>query len=359
MVGDWLEIGSRLRRQPNPCLASGPTLLCRAVHLTFAFLKPCLTFACLQAARARACGNLGNAFSALSDYTQALQYYNQSLTIAKEARNRAGEGQVGKAVAVLSYRQQLLESVVDGLTWPIGACLPLARQSIGRPSWGQLEGWLLLRCQHMLSAVSPPSCCQRVLCLGLLLPWLHLHAAEELRQGHCQPSRAPQGGHRAQGQVRPKYVCLSACLRACWSKAALRKHCLSACLHLCLPCMPPMLGPLTLAGCSASLVQLAQCLPRGQERGGSAQVPHPHPAAAGSLVLACLLAWPMYSQRLARALMRPDTSLARSLDRLPSQMPARSQGPAPEVATATARAYVACFLACLLAFFLACLGLCA
>jgi tetratricopeptide (TPR) repeat protein len=56
----------------------------------------------LQAARARACGNLGNAFSALSDYTQALQYYNQSLTIAKEARNRAGEGQV-ETTAVLDF----------------------------------------------------------------------------------------------------------------------------------------------------------------------------------------------------------------------------------------------------------------
>ena len=51
------------------------------------------------AARARACGNLGNAYSALgandsSCFTQALKYYQQSLAVAKDSNNVPGQGQV-------------------------------------------------------------------------------------------------------------------------------------------------------------------------------------------------------------------------------------------------------------------------
>eukprot|EP00055_Hartaetosiga_balthica_P004707 m.12794 g.12794 ORF g.12794 m.12794 type:complete len:570 (+) comp4060_c0_seq1:30-1739(+) len=45
------------------------------------------------AAKARACGNLGNAYSALGDYIDAINYYQQSLKVAEEDRNVAAQGQ--------------------------------------------------------------------------------------------------------------------------------------------------------------------------------------------------------------------------------------------------------------------------
>lgn len=46
-----------------------------------------------QAAKARACGNLGNAYSALNNFSEATKYYMQSLVVAKESNNLAGQGQ--------------------------------------------------------------------------------------------------------------------------------------------------------------------------------------------------------------------------------------------------------------------------
>ena len=45
------------------------------------------------AAKARACGNLGNAFSALGDFSEAIKYYQQSLSVSKDGGNVGGQGQ--------------------------------------------------------------------------------------------------------------------------------------------------------------------------------------------------------------------------------------------------------------------------
>ena len=48
-----------------------------------------------QPGKARACGNLGNAYSALGQYGDALKYYQLSLVVAKDGNNVIGQGQVG------------------------------------------------------------------------------------------------------------------------------------------------------------------------------------------------------------------------------------------------------------------------
>ena len=46
-----------------------------------------------QPGKARACGNLGNAYSALGQYGDALKYYQLSLVVAKDGNNIIGQGQ--------------------------------------------------------------------------------------------------------------------------------------------------------------------------------------------------------------------------------------------------------------------------
>ncbi len=66
----------------------------------FPFSFECLPFCLffdffhLQAAKARACGNLGNAYSALGEYSEAIKYYQMSLAVAKESNNVPGQAQV-------------------------------------------------------------------------------------------------------------------------------------------------------------------------------------------------------------------------------------------------------------------------
>lgn len=48
----------------------------------------------LQAAKARACGNLGNTYSEMKEYSEAIRYYQQSLDVANDSNNLGGQAQV-------------------------------------------------------------------------------------------------------------------------------------------------------------------------------------------------------------------------------------------------------------------------
>lgn len=115
-----LSICGHARARPSPVtshgLWRGP---CFPVKIVLHFPAILALFLCspglslVQSARARACGNLGNAYSALGDFSQAVKYYLQSLAVAKEAKNLAGQGQayycLGSTYTMLKNYQKAVE----------------------------------------------------------------------------------------------------------------------------------------------------------------------------------------------------------------------------------------------------------
>ena len=64
--------------------------------------------------------NMGNAYHSLGNFKQAIEYYNQPLTIAKEVGSRAGEGRayanLGNALQSLGNFKQAIEYHNQALT---------------------------------------------------------------------------------------------------------------------------------------------------------------------------------------------------------------------------------------------------
>lgn len=93
-------------------------------------------------ARARACGNLGNAYSALGDTTEAIKYYHQSLIVAKESNNLQSQGQAFYCLGSSYNMQKNFIKAIEFFEQYLSVATALQDKSM------QVRAWYNLRNAH-------------------------------------------------------------------------------------------------------------------------------------------------------------------------------------------------------------------